>query len=351
MERKAKIAALALSGALLMAILAFYFLPGQSFTIGGGQETETEPPATAVSDEGNDGKVTLFAVGDIMLSRVVEQKMMEKNDWKYPFLMTAEITSKADLAFGNLETTIYPGKVIQSGSFTFRADPKALEGLTYAGFDVLSLANNHTMNFGYSGMESTVANLDRAGISHVGGGIGKENIHAPVIREVKGVKFGFLAYTYARDEQYHDGTLFGTAYADIGEMQAQVSELQKSADVVIVSMHMGTEYATTPHVTQTKFARAAIDAGAALVIGHHPHVVQTFEKYKDGYIIYSLGNFVFDQMWSEETRLGAVAEITFRDGMIKEIKFIPVKIFDYAQPQFFEGEQAEMIKGRLEMKE
>lgn len=351
MDRKVKIAVFISAGAIFLAILAFYFLPGNSFRIEGGQQGEKSQPETvAPPDEDEDGKVVLAAVGDIMLSRVVEQKMIGRSDWKYPFLETAEVTSKADLTFGNLETTIYPGQTIQSGSFTFRTDPKALEGLQHAGFDVLSLANNHTMNFGYAGMKSTVENLDGAGIAHVGGGIGRENIYAPIIKEAEGTKFGFLAYTYARDEQYHGGEMFGTAYADIPAMEAQVGDLKKKADVVIVSMHMGTEYATTPHVTQVKFARAAIDAGAALVIGHHPHVVETSEKYKDGYIIYSLGNFVFDQMWSEETRLGAIAKISFDKDKITGIEFIPVKIFDYAQPQIFEGEQAEMILRRLEIR-
>lgn len=347
MERKAKIAVSTLSGAISLAILAFCFLPGESFIIEGGRGNGAPQAESVAEDEKSDGRVTLAAAGDIMLSRTVERKMVEKGDWKYPFLKVAEITREADLAFGNLETTIYPGQAIPSGSFTFRTDPKAIEGLKHAGFDVLSLANNHTMNFGYAGMKSTVENLDAAGIGHVGGGIGKDAVYAPAVREAKGIKFGFLAYTYARDEQYRGGEMFGTAYADAAEMAAQVAELKKSADVVIVSMHMGTEYATAPHVTQVRFARAAIDAGAALVIGHHPHVVQTFEKYKEGYIIYSLGNFVFDQMWSEETRLGAVATVTFGGGKIESVEFAPVKIFDYAQPQFFEGEQAEMISERL----
>lgn len=292
--------------------------------------------------------IVLAAVGDIMLSRVVEQKMISYKDWQYPFRKTRDILSAADLTFGNLETTIMAGSVIQSGSFTFRTDPKAIEGLESAGFDLLSLANNHIMNFGKNGLESTLANLDEAGISHTGAGIGAEKIYEPVIREIKGVKFGFLSYSYAPDQATdRKGTVYGSAYLDKEKMKMQVVELKKSEDVVVVSMHAGTEYATEPGTAQKDFARAAIDAGADLVIGHHPHVVQTFEKYNDGYIVYSLGNFVFDQMWSEETRLGAIAQITFDKDKIVKIDFMPVKIFDYAQPQILEGEQSEMILGRL----
>lgn len=297
----------------------------------------------------NNSKIVLAAVGDIMLSRGVEQKMIARKDWKYPFLPTASITNGADIAFGNLETTIIAGKIIPSGSFTFRTDPKALEGLSLAGFDVLSLANNHMMNFGLKGLESTLQNLDGAGIGHIGAGLRREQIYAPVVKETKGTKFGFLAYTYAQEQVSSNGDIYGTAYADTAKMKAQVTELRKSVDVVVVSMHIGTEYEAQPNAAQKNFARTAVDAGASLIVGHHPHTVETFEKYNDGYIIYSLGNFVFDQMWSEETRLGAIAKVTFENKKISGIEFVPVKIFDYSQPQILTGAQAEMILKRLEI--
>ncbi|MDD3190396.1 MAG: CapA family protein [Candidatus Pacebacteria bacterium] len=298
-----------------------------------------------------DSDVVLVAVGDIMLSREVERRMIMRGDWKYPFLETATITNSADIAFGNLETTILEGSLVSDDSFFFRTDPQSVEGLKFAGFDVLSLANNHMMNFGADGLESTIENLDGAGMNYVGAGVNEDDINRPVIIEAKGVKFGFLAYTYNRDKYKNtDGDFYGLSYMDTEKMKAQVGALKKEVDIVVVSMHAGTEYVLTSHTSQTNFARAAIDAGADLVIGHHPHVVETFEKYKDGYIIYSLGNFVFDQMWSEETRLGAMAKITFRDAEILDIEFVPVKIFDYAQPQILEGNEKEMILERLEMK-
>jgi poly-gamma-glutamate synthesis protein (capsule biosynthesis protein) len=137
------------------------------------------------------------------------------------------------------------------------------------------------------------------------------------------------------------------AKLDTEKMKAQVSELKKSVDVVVVSMHAGTEYALVANSQQTKFAHAAVDAGAALVIGHHPHVVETFEKYNDGYIIYSLGNFVFDQMFSDETRLGAMATITFDKDRISKVDFVPIKIYDYAQPTLADGTDKEKILERL----
>jgi poly-gamma-glutamate synthesis protein (capsule biosynthesis protein) len=345
-------------GAAILIFVGLYFASSisNSFLIGSGVVSRpyvvrtSEDTAGDLQMEKDTDKIVLTAVGDIMLSRNVEQQMIAKNDWNYPFEKMAAITSGADLTFGNLETTITAGDIVKSGSFTFRTDPKAVAGLEYAGFDVLSLANNHMMNFGRRGLESTLKELDAAGIAHAGAGLSAAGISKPAVREVKGVKFGFLAYSYA-DEQSRDkaGELYGTDYMDTSAMQADVAALKPQVDVVVVSMHAGTEYATAPSVAQTSFAHAAVDAGASLVIGHHPHVVETAEKYKDGYIIYSLGNFVFDQMWSEETRLGAVADITFDKNKISKIDFIPVKIYDYAQPQLAEGADREKIMARLKL--
>lgn len=351
MNDAVKTIAIVAAGTAVLSLLIFALSFSNSFQLGGrGGDRVVNPgeEVPRVADE----RIVLAAVGDMMLSRTVEQKMIEKEDWRYPFLETAGITRGADLLFGNLETPIVAGPVVRSGSFLFRVDPRAVEGLRYAGFDVLSLANNHTLNQGPRGLASTLQELDGAGIGHAGAGLTEALTSAPAVREVKGVKFGFLAYTYAREGLTGaDGKRCGTNYMDKEKMRAEVEELRKSVDVVVVSMHAGTEYATQPHPDQTAFARAAIDAGAQLVIGHHPHVVQTFERYRGGYILYSLGNFVFDQMWSEETRLGAIAKVTFEKGSIAGIEFVPIKTFDYAQPRLAEGEEKEMILERLRFAE
>jgi poly-gamma-glutamate capsule biosynthesis protein CapA/YwtB (metallophosphatase superfamily) len=294
-------------------------------------------------------KIKLIAVGDMMLSRSVERKMIEYQDYKYPFLKTAEITSKADIVFGNLETAIISGRIINDGEMVFRTDPKAVEGLKFAGFNVLGLANNHTMNFGRAGLESTIKNLDENNISHAGAGLNSENIYKPALKNIKGTEFAFFAFTYNSDQRKFSGEIYGVADMDIEKMKELVGKAKLENDIVIVSMHAGIEYAISPNKQQKEFVESAIDAGADLVIGHHPHVVQTVEKYKDKYIIYSLGNFVFDQMWSNETRLGAMAEIIFDDKKVESINFIPIKIYDYAQPDILEGEEKEMILERLKL--
>lgn len=283
-----------------------------------------------------------------MLSRIVEQKMLKYNDFTYPFLEISPITSEADIVFGNLESPITSGPIIESGEMVFRADSRSVIGLKMAGFNVLNLANNHTMNFGKSGLENTIEILDKNGISHIGAGLTKEGIHQPAKKITKGVRFAFLGYTYNSDQRkLPNGEIYGLANMNTEQMTSDVKEAKKDSDVVIVSMHAGEEYKTSSGKFQQDFARSAIDIGASLVIGHHPHIVQPIEKYKSGYIMYSLGNFVFDQMWSNETRLGAIAEITFKAEKIANIKFIPIKIYDYCQPKVIEGEEADKILERL----
>lgn len=295
-------------------------------------------------------KVSLMAVGDIMLSRDVATKIKKYQDYKYPFLKTTELFKKADLTFGNLETPITPGRVIHTNELTFRSDPEVVEGLIYAGFDILSLANNHTMNFGEKGLKDTLNYLKEAGISYIGAGENRVEAYQPVIKEVKGLKFAFLAYndTNMVPASYEaTENRAGTAFMDIETMQEDVKKAQARADFVIVSMHSGREYTFIPNNRQEEFAHKAIEAGAILVLGHHPHVVQTMEKYQDGYILYSLGNFVFDQMWSQETREGLIAEIIFSPEGIWGIELYPIIIEDFAQPRFATEIEQEPILKRL----
>ncbi|MFA6410763.1 MAG: CapA family protein [Candidatus Buchananbacteria bacterium] len=281
-------------------------------------------------------EVTLLAVGDIMLSRSVEQQMIKKNDFTLPFSPLANLTKSADITFGNLETAILPGRQINTGEFLFRTNPKSIAGLQAGGFDLVSLANNHTPNFGIDGLNRTFAALNQGNISFVGAGTSDTLANQPVIIEKQGIKFGFLAYVYPQIPKDYQATANrpGVAFMDLVEMKVAVKNLKPQVDFVIVSMHAGTEYVPEPNQEQIDFAHGAIDGGASLVIGSHPHVVQTVEKYHNGYIFYSLGNFIFDQLWSQDTQQGLMVKITFRrcgdvtapSKGIKDIEFIPIKI-------------------------
>lgn len=290
--------------------------------------------------------ITLTAVGDIMLSRDVEQKMISKNDWYYPFRETNETTSASDITFGNLESPLIEGPIVKTDEMIFRADPQAVAGLQLGGFDVLSLANNHLKNKGDVGITRTLQVLDENNIAHVGAGLDSQAAQLPAIITSKGKKFGFLAYVDSASYEATD-TRSGSPFMNEQTLIEDLDKLKNQVDVMIVSMHAGTEYTLTPTKKQTSFAHTAIDHGARLVIGHHPHVVQPMEKYNGGYILYSLGNFVFDQMWSEETREGALATVTFANNEIKDVKLTPLKIYDYAQPRILSDNEGTAIINRM----
>jgi poly-gamma-glutamate synthesis protein (capsule biosynthesis protein) len=136
---------------------------------------------------------------------------------------------------------------------------------------------------------------------------------------------------------------------DVVEMKKDVERATNKADVIVVSMHAGVEYQNYPNVEQEKFAREAIDAGANLVLGHHPHVVQSTEKYNNGFIIYSLGNLVFDQMWSQETQEGVIASCKFVNNNLKQIEFVPIKIENYNQPRQASDSESAIILKRMQL--
>lgn len=296
-------------------------------------------------------EVSLIAVGDISYSRGVERTVKKNNDINYPLLKTRDYLNKADFAFGNLETPITAGREINTGEMIFRSNPGTEKVLMEAGFKILSLANNHTPNFGESGLKDTFKYLEQAGIGFVGAGSNGRAANQPAFIEVKGVKFAFLAYNSPDvvPESYEaSDNRAGTAFMNTEAMVKAVREAKPKVDFVIISMHAGVEYANQPNNFQINFARLAIDAGADLIIGHHPHVVQTMEKYKGKYIFYSLGNFIFDQPFSEETKEGLAVKIYFTKKEISKIYLTPVIMEKFTQPRLAAGLEAQKILTRLE---
>jgi poly-gamma-glutamate capsule biosynthesis protein CapA/YwtB (metallophosphatase superfamily) len=298
----------------------------------------------------SDSTVTLITVGDISYSREVGRQVRAHKDLNYPFLKVKDILKNGDITFANLESPVTPGREIADGEMVFRADPGTEKALKEARITLVSLANNHTPNFGEESLKNTFNYLKNAKVKYVGAGNNDSSAYHPAYLEAKGTKFAFLAYSdpalvpsnYEADEKRA-----GTAFMNVEKMMEEVGKAKKATDFVIVYMHSGAEYTQFPSSSQIKFAHAAIDAGADMVIGSHPHVVQTMEKYKDKYIFYSIGNFVFDQMWSYETRQGLILKITFDNKQLSKIRIIPVISEDYCQPNLAEGETAKTILQRL----
>jgi len=279
--------------------------------------------------------ITLMFVGDIMLDRGIEYMLLKygKGDYKFPFLKITDYLKDADILFGNLESVISDKGRKVGSIYSFRADPKAIEGLVFAGFDVVSVANNHIFDYTNKAMEDSFKRLKEAGIEYVGGGFSENEAHTPVIKEVNNTKFAFLAYTNVGSKTWvatKDSS--GIAWLD-ESIKEDIKAARKIADIVIVSMHFGDEYKSQSNVEQKLFAQLAIDSGADLVIGHHPHVAEPVEKYKQGYIAYSLGNFIFDQGFSTQTMQGLIFKVLIQDKKIKEVNSQEIQLNKFFQPE------------------
>ncbi|MBI3589339.1 MAG: CapA family protein [Candidatus Liptonbacteria bacterium] len=278
-------------------------------------------------------ELNLVLVGDVMLSREVRKRIEKNKDPNFPFLKMADYLNAADIAFGNLEGPMSNRGKNQGSVYSFRADPKAIEGLKFAGFNVMSIANNHIFDWGKAALVDTKNILEVKGIRAVGSGKNYEEANNPAMLEVKGQKVAFLAYTnlYPKSLMASENSA-GVSDFSLDEVKKKISEAKAQADLVVVSWHWGEEYKTKADDLQRKIAHEIVEAGADLVVGSHPHVPEEIEHYKKGWIFYSLGNFVFDQNFSDETMGGLLVEVKVRGGEIKEVKPVRFKINQDFQP-------------------
>jgi poly-gamma-glutamate capsule biosynthesis protein CapA/YwtB (metallophosphatase superfamily) len=279
-------------------------------------------------------KTRILLGGDVMLSRHVGRIARERHDPASPLRDLAPVLRSADIAFVNLEAPFSDrGKLMEHGMI-FKAEPEMVAALETAGVAIVSTANNHSRDCGRYGVEFTLSWLSEHGILTVGTAATAEAAHAGTVIEVKAerdpLRFGFLAYTFDQSNGNYKDVDDRIATMDIPTMQADLARLLDRADVAIVSMHAGTEYHPQPNPQQIEFARSAIDAGARVVVGHHPHVTQPWERRGKGVIFYSLGNLVFDQFQRTETQHGALAEVVFSGKTLESAALLPVDIVQTA---------------------
>lgn len=269
--------------------------------------------------------VTITAVGDVCLARQVVDRM-EANGADYPFALVAPLL-EGDILVGNFEGALTDRGEPWPKSFNFRTPPRFAGGLARAGFDVLSLANNHAMDYGATGLLDTIAALDAAGIAYAGAGDGIPRAYAPVIVERNGLRVAFLAWVATPDEGsgfsitkwFAQEGVPGVAYPSDQAIADTVRAARAQADFVVVMPHAGTEYRTAPDATQRHIAEAALAAGADAVIGAHAHVPQPVEQRGGRLIAWGLGNFVFDlDQWDlagiPEPRVSLALSLTLTEG-------------------------------------
>jgi len=274
-------------------------------------------------DSGMEGAFSLIAGGDIMLDRGTKSYITRFGVY-YPFEEIRDEIQKHDIAFANLESPISErGKMYSPfKGIYFRADPTVIQGLTYCGFDVLSLANNHSLDWGIDSILDTMYYLQKAGIRYSGVGFSREQALTPAVFEVSGVRIAFICFNDIYPLLLSEaGRRMETLSLYGRELEEEIGALKEEYDIVIASVHAGTEYVIEPEGDKIHKMRSLIDAGALVVLGSHPHVVQGIEVYRGGLIAYSLGNLIFDQSWSRETSLGILLEIGFLGG--KPVYYLP----------------------------
>jgi poly-gamma-glutamate capsule biosynthesis protein CapA/YwtB (metallophosphatase superfamily) len=263
--------------------------------------------------------VAALIVGDVMLGRGAAP-MLSDADGAGPFAGVPWL-AEADLTLGNLEAVIVEGAT--SGPYVLAAPPEAAGVLRQAGFDVLGLANNHALDWGTRGLMETAARLRLAGIATVGAGPTLDAAYAPLIREVGGVRVAILAFD-AFSRRVQDERAWGVAQWDSASALAAVSSARRQAEAVIVSVHWGNEYELRSSPYQRRLAEALVEAGADLVVGHHPHVVQETQVQGESFVAYSLGNFVFDQQQGE-TRQGLALRALFDHDGLRGVQALPIR--------------------------
>lgn len=258
-------------------------------------------------------EITMRFSGDVMLDRGVKYSVKKNlsNDFSKLFQNLSSYKD-SDLFFANLEGPVSNKGKNTGNIYSFRMDPSVLPPLKEAGFDVVSIANNHIGDWGMEAFTDSMDQLKSQGILYTGAGKTKEERESPVIIEVKGNKIGFLGFSDVGPEWLYseNDTSPGINELDTPNFDDIIKNAAKKVDVLIVSIHWGVEY--SKHTDrQRDFAYRAINDGAKIIVGHNPHVVQSVEVYKGGLIAYSLGNFIFDQAFSKETMRGLTLEVVF----------------------------------------
>ncbi len=286
--------------------------------------------------------LTLIATGDVIPARMTNFKtMVQYKDPKWTFAKTAEFLRSGDITLIDLEAPLLADCPVRKEGMIFCGHSDFVSGLTFAGVDVASLANNHTGNFGERGLASTDQTLRSAGIIPFG-------IKNPKYLTAKGKTLAFLGYNDIPWSQPVPEEV------DIARMEREIKEADKGADIIIVEFHWGTEYVTPPEERQRELGQLAIDFGADLIIGNHPHWIKPIEFYQGKLITYGHGNFIFDQEWSQKTKEGVVGKYTFYEGELVDVEYFPIEIVDFGQPYFLEGAKklqilTEMLKASQEI--
>jgi poly-gamma-glutamate capsule biosynthesis protein CapA/YwtB (metallophosphatase superfamily) len=301
--------------------------------------------------------ISLNAVGDIIPGRHVAEQMAKRGvDW--PFKLIAPVVNGADITYGDLECPLTNRYEVPYSGMDFVAPAKTIEGIKMLGLDVAALANNHSTNFGRPALTDTIKLLKDNKIGYAGGGDNYNEAHRPALAEAGGTRFAFLSYNGIKGSLDASATEPGVSWInllpwypdseqDFETVEADIREARKQADFVVVGIHWSKEYEYKPNSSMVTLARRACDAGADMVIGQHPHSIQSLESYKGKLIAYSLGNFIFDQRFSDQVREGVVMKCQLRGNVLVSVAFEPYRINNACQTVPLKGSSGQKVLDKL----
>ncbi len=295
-------------------------------------------------DDLSDPTLVVAIVGDVLLDRGVKAAL-ERRSLDELLSDVAPVLRDADIAVGNLECALSTRGLRSAKPFSFRGDPAHAASLARAGFDAMSLANNHSLDYGRVALSDTIAALESAGIAAIGAGPTRSAAMRARVIERKGVRIALLGYC----AMYVEATTpradaVTISEADLEAFLQEIRAARSVSDVVVVLPHWGREWSPLPNETQERLAAAFVEAGATIVAGAHPHVLQPIERRGASLIAWSLGNFVFDQRGDGAD--SCVLRVTVGRGGVRGYDAVPVVIRESA-PTRVDGVDAARVLARL----
>ncbi len=307
-----------------------------------------------------ENSVRILFTGDILLHSNYNKIALEKGP-DFVFERISNVFKKADLRFGNIETILSMKGAPVRGKGCITGDERYIDAIKNAGFDVLSLANNHTFDYGIEAYEDMSSSLKKAGLTLSGAGRNLEESRKMQILSVKGIRLGFLSYSSRENNgrSYATDRSPGVAPLDEEYVIEDIKRYKKDVDHLMVSLHWGIEHSPYPTPHQKSLAHMIIDEGVRIVIGNHPQILQGVERYKEGFIMYSLGNLCHsDYYWEGPQRMyqfkirpadreSIMVKVRLTSIGIEDIDIIPLWINDGGQPEVCKGEKASAILNKL----
>lgn len=269
--------------------------------------------------------ITIVSTGDIIPGRMVNVKAAQYNDFTWTFKNTWQLLRDADLTVTNLEAPLMRDCAPTGEGMSFCGSDRHIEGLKQAEVDLVTIANNHADNYGQEGIDETIKLLTASNIKYTG--LGETEYLT-----VKNIRLAFLGWNFLLPQ-------------DEVQIAKEVSDAKNKSDLVIVFPHWGDEYQEIPSEFQKNMQKSLLNAGADLILGNHPHIIQPLSIDGGSLTFFAHGNFIFDQMWSEETKKGFFAKTYIYKGKIIDVEIFPIYIKDFGQPEVVTGaEKEKMLK-------